>query len=65
MSCMSNVSSVTDSGAATCSSASLDLDADGGAPIIDTGDGFTIAWVADTTNGMTNDMTTIAETTNP
>ncbi len=40
---------------------SLALDSSAGAPIIDAGDGFTISWVADTTNGMKGDITALVD----
>lgn len=59
---MTDVASVTDSGDATCITASLVLDSPG-TPLIDGGSAaFTIAWVAEQgTTGMEDDMTNIAE----
>ena len=38
---------------------------DAGAPIIDAADGLSIKWAADTTNGLKNDMTALAQPANP
>lgn len=40
---------------------SLSLDSTAGSPIIDSADGFSINWTADTTNGLKNDMTALAD----
>lgn len=43
----------------------LTLDATAGSPISDAADGFSISWTGDTTNGLKNDMTALAEPTDP
>lgn len=44
---------------------SLSLDATAGNPLIDTGDSFSINWTANTTTGLKNDMTVLADPVNP
>ncbi len=54
---VSNPLSITSSTAC----GSLTLDATAGSPIIDSGDGFSISWAADTTNGLKADMSAIVD----